>query len=223
MDLPVRREAQEAVGEVLDRRLILMLLGGILCLGMALGLELFPHLSARDLRMATLAPSEGRSIEPLILPESPASRAPLSFGELMQILSARRGDPAARRFSEAFMANAVLRRAYEQSAAGPPARPASEFMSVLQRSVDFGDLVRANSQDPAFRVLAENLTRHPDVNRLLKGMPTQSMLAAAAVPAPKPAPSGKGADTFGAEEKGRASPVSDFKAPGKPLQENGRR
>lgn len=220
MDLPVRRDTGEAIGEVLDRRLVLMLLGGILCLGMALGLELFPHLSARDIRMARLAPSEGRVVEPLILPEAPASRTPINFGELMQILSARRGDLAARRFVQEFLANPALKRVYEQ--ASPQAgRPASEFIATLQRSVDFGELVRSHSKDPAFRLMAENLTRHPDVNRLLRGL---SPLGAVAPQAgPRPAPSGRGADTFGAEERGRSSPVGDIKAPGKPLQGNERR
>lgn len=218
MDLPVRRDAVEAIGEVLDRRLILMLLGGILCLGMALGLELFPHLSPRDLRTARLSAGEGRVVEPLVLPEPPASRTPLTFGELAQILSARRGEPAARRFTEAFMANPALRRAYEQAAASPT-RPASEFVSALQRAVDFGDLVRANSKEPTFRAMAESLTRHPDVNKLLRGL---SPLGAPSIAAPRPAPA-RPADTFGAEERGRMSPVADIKAPGKPLQPNDRR
>lgn len=221
MDLPVRRDTGEAITEVLDRRLVILVLGGILCLGMALGLELFPHMSARDLTTARLAPSEGRGGESIMLPEPPAARGLITVAELMQILSPRRSDPVAQKFSQAFMSNAGLKSIYDQFASGTGSRPASEFVAALQRSPDFGDLVRSNSKDPAFRSMAEILTRHPELNRLLRQMSPPG--ASTSIAGPKFAPLGRGADTIDAEARGRLSPVGDIKAPGKPMPQDDRR
>lgn len=218
IDVPVRRDPVEAVGEVLDGRLIALVLGGILCLGVAAGLEIFPRISARDLQPAKLAPSEGRTIEPLVYPDPPAQQGPLSFAALMQILSPRQADPAAKRFVASFQANPSLKKVYDEFAAGPPKRPAAQFVAALQRSIEFGDLVRANAKDPAFRALAETVTGHPEFSKLLHGLsPPGAAAPAQAFPGIKFAPAGRGADTIGAEARGRTSPVGDIKAPGKPV------
>lgn len=220
MDLPVRPEAPgDALAETVDRRLVVLVLGGILCLGMALGLELFPHISGRDLKTVRLAPSEGRVMEPLVLPEQPAGRGQATFAELMQILSPRRADASAMRFAAAFLAKPGLKGVYDQFSSGPGARPAGEFVAQLQGSAEFGDLVRAYSKDPAFRAMAEELTRHPVLNRLLRGLSPPG--GAPGRQDPLFAPSGRGADTIGAEARGRLSPVGDIKAPGKPMPQDG--
>lgn len=217
---PIRRDPAEILADGLDRRLVVLVLGGVLCLGMALGLELFPHFAGRDLKTVRLSPTAGRTIEPLaellVIPEPPGAPAKeLTFGQLIQILSAKRGEPAAGRFVREFFGSAELKRAFEDFEKGSAERPAAEFVSVLQRSAEFGDLMRSHSRQPEFRGLAEGLTKHPELNRLLRAL--RSPAAPQAAPLPKFAPSDRGAETLEAEFKGRSSPVGTIKAPGGPV------
>lgn len=217
---PLRRDPSEILSDGLDRRLVVLVLGGILCLGMALGLELFPHFAGRDLRTVRLSPIAGRSVAPLLepvaIPELPSPPAKdLTYGQLKQILSSRRGDPAADRFVREFFGSAELKRTYEEYEKGSPDRPATEFVGLLQRSAEFGDLMRSHSRQPEFRALAEGLTKHPDLNRLLRALRSPAAPQGSFVP--KFAPSDRGADTLEAEFKGRASPVGTIKAPGRPV------
>lgn len=216
---PLLRDPAEILSEGLDRRLVVLVLGGILCLGMALGLELFPHFAGRDLKTIRLAPSAGRA-EPMVdysLPEPPpAAEKELSFGELMMILSAKRGDPATAGFVSEYFASPALKGLLEDFQKGPPERPASEFVAELRKSTEFGDMMRSHSRRPAFRELAEGLTKQPQLNRLLRALRAPAP-AARAASGSKFAPSDRGADTLGAEFKGRASPVGAIKAPGRPV------
>lgn len=216
---PLRRDPAEILSEGLDRRLVVLVLGGILCLGMALGLELFPHFAGRDLKTARLAPSAGRA-EPLVdysLPEPPlAPDKELSFGGLMAILSAKRGDPATAAFLSEFFASPRLKGLLEDFQRGSPERPAGDFVAELRKSTEFGDLMRSHSRRPAFRALAEGLTKQPQLNRLLRALRAPAP-AAPAASGSKFAPSDRGADTLGAEFKGKASPVGAIKAPGRPV------
>ena len=217
-------DTAESYADALDTSLVALILLGVLCLGMALGLEIYPHFVGRGFTTQRLSGStEGGLYEPVELPASsqpqaPAvPRGPLTFAQLMQILSPRRADPAAIRFTAAFMASEPLKRIYSEFAAGPGERPAQEFVSTLQHTPEFGDLVRANSKAPDFRAVAAVVTRNPEVNRLLHHLKRPGA-EDAEEPLPDSAPSGKNADTLGAEAGGRFDPISRLKAPGQPVE-----
>ncbi|MCX5788945.1 MAG: hypothetical protein NTX64_10640 [Elusimicrobia bacterium] len=217
-------ETAETYADALDTSLVTMIMVGVLCLGMALGLEIYPHFVGGGLNTQRLSVNtEDKSYEAVDVaapaePQAPAPRGPLTFAELMQILSPRRADPAAVRFTAAFMANQPLKKIYLEFAAGPATRPAQEFVSTLQHAPEFGDLVRVHSKAPGFRAVAAMVTRNPEVNRLLHGLKRPGTEAADVLPLPDSAPSDKNADTLGAEAGGRYDPVSRLKAPGQPVE-----
>ena len=203
-------ESVESSTEVLEARLVALVMTGILCLGMALGLEIYPHFAGRGLVPQRLEVNEDRLPEAQSTPAAPAAPAPrglLTFAELMQFLSPRRADPAGARFAREFMASAPLKSVYAEFSAGPGDRPATEFVAALQRAPEFGE---------DFRAVAAIVTRNPEVNRLLRGLKKPG--APEDEPMPEFAPSGKSADTLGAEAGGKVSPISRLKAPGEPLE-----
>ncbi|MBI4423909.1 MAG: hypothetical protein HY554_09290 [Elusimicrobia bacterium] len=206
------RALAEPVIAMLDRSLVLLILTGMLCLGVALGLELFPQFVARAaapirLEAADKVPVFGSA------PREPQGRKALSCKELFQILTPRRADPAGARFAADFMAREPLRRLHQEFSSGDGARPAAQLIGALQRSKEFGELVRAHAKDEAFRGVAEVVTRHPELSRLLRGMAA----ARVAVAPPPPSAPNQTADPVGAERRGRASPISGVRAPGRPV------
>lgn len=133
-----------------QKKILLVALAAILLLGIGVGLEFSPWFSTTQSARA---------------PIGVFSEAPLSLEEFLGMLAARKSHPLAQRVAEEFLKDDSLRQAWDELR---HSHDVEAFVRTLGRSEGFSGLMRRFGSEPGFRDLAEGLTNHPRMLRVVR-------------------------------------------------------